>query len=413
MADDARPSVAFEASEPSSPNPRRSLLDLAVSRRSMAKQATAALETARDSLKKIPVTLRLTVCLGTWFVVAFAGAAIFHSLECAQEQATAAARSERMQSAGVGPMSAEAAATEAAAEAAGYKPRAPAASGNGSSGIGLDHRRNVTAQYDMLFDLYKELRATCKQVPSERGAEHWTFAGSLYFALQTMTTIGYGTFAPETTGGHTAVIVFGSFGIIFSAFCLGVFSATFDECLEALYVRWSRKKAEAPIMFKLVCTVVLLALYLCAVAVYASLVNSWRYGISLYFVFVSVSTIGLGDYAMDDDTVGRVVLNFALFFPGLVLFSEFVNLGTEAAHRADARAQDKAVVLTHHARRRLTGKLRTGGLIAGGGHRSARMSARARAASSETAAEPHTPVLAGKEGAPRGDVAGYLSSVSL
>ena len=141
-----------------------------------------------------------------------------------------------------------------------------------------------------------------------------------------------------------------------------------------------------------------------------------RYGVSLYFVFVSVSTIGLGDYAMDDDTVGRVVLHFALFFPGLVLFSEFVNLGTEAAHRADARAQDTAVILTHHARRRLTGKLRTGGLIAGGGHRSARMSARARASSAEAAEhEPRTPVLpaAGKERSPRGDAAEYLTSVSL
>ena len=46
---------------------------------------------------------------------------------------------------------------------------------------------------------------------------------------------------------------------------------------------------------------------------------------------------GLGDYSMSDDTELQVILQFGLFFPGLVLFTEFINLGS--VRPLDSRAR--------------------------------------------------------------------------
>ena len=46
-------------------------------------------------------------------------------------------------------------------------------------------------------------------------------SGSLFFAFQVMTTIGYGTYTPQTQGGRTAVVWFGAFGIIITGFLQG------------------------------------------------------------------------------------------------------------------------------------------------------------------------------------------------
>ena len=48
-------------------------------------------------------------------------------------------------------------------------------------------------------------------------------------------------------------------------------------------------------------------------------------------IFITISTVGLGDYTMSDDTLGSVVLQFVLFLPGLALFAEFINLGNAAS----------------------------------------------------------------------------------
>ena len=71
-------------------------------------------------------------------------------------------------------------------------------------------------------------------------------AGSLFFAFQLMTTIGYGTFTPVTAGGRAFTIVFGVVGITGTGFFLG-------SCANSLHVliacalrscirRWRRRR---------------------------------------------------------------------------------------------------------------------------------------------------------------------------
>ena len=158
-----------------------------------------------------------------------------------------------------------------------------------------------------------------------------------------MTTVGYGTFAPQTDGGKTAAVFFGSAGIAMTGYALGIFTAAIDARLDSLHRRWLllRHGKRYLIRFKALATTGLLITYLMLVALYATLRQTgWSFGASLYFVFVTISTVGLGDMTLGCTFIGDVLLQFLLFFPGLALFSEFIALGNEYSRMAEEQAQN-------------------------------------------------------------------------
>lgn len=51
-----------------------------------------------------------------------------------------------------------------------------------------------------------------------KSVEQWTWIDSFYFSVMTLTTVGYGDFAPETSAGKlfTTAFIFGGLGIVFT-----------------------------------------------------------------------------------------------------------------------------------------------------------------------------------------------------
>jgi hypothetical protein len=226
---------------------------------------------------------------------------------------------------------------------------------------------NATGELVALRELYEQLKLECIQGPPSEDDLKWTMAGSLFFALQVMFTIGYGTFAPVTTAGRTAVIFFGLFGIIVSSFFIGTLVAAFDRFLKQQYESWFLRTGESVrlgerkvhnygylVLFKVCATATLLLLYstlfalLCTLD-YSLLSGDWEakgkevsyiaeVARGIYFFFVSVSSIGFGDVTMKYDSVGFVLLQYILFLPGMMLFTEFASIGIDAArHMAGAK----------------------------------------------------------------------------
>jgi hypothetical protein len=351
--------------------------------------------------RSMPTLIRLIVSLMAWLLFGFIGAGIFYACESSHEQSEAAKLAYTEEQAGLRSSDWRAPQDDGKAGCKGHfpfcakydsegacnaavVPFAPTddnkccwstggncggssgGSGAGGSGGGGSAPRpgegpppggtpppggnrqlqesTCASKLEPLKQIITSLRAECKQAPPAVETPNWTFAGSLFFAFQVMTTIGYGTFAPATDSGRVAAVLFGSVGIAVTGYALGIFTAAVDARLDALHVRWLlvRHGKRYLIRFKALATTVLLVGYLLLVAAVACALQqgAWSFGASVYFVFVTISTVGLGDLTLPGSSIGTVLLQFLLFFPGLALFSEFIALGNEYSRMADEQARN-------------------------------------------------------------------------
>ncbi len=179
-----------------------------------------------------------------------------------------------------------------------------------------------------------------KQPPPSLNALNWTFSGALFFCFTLMTTIGYGTFAPATTHGQIAVVLFGFVGMVATGFVLGVVTRTIDGFLEELHEHCVRPRL-ALLTFKVLSTSGLLVTYWLLLSLYIYSTSAWTYGQSLLFLYQTISTIGLGDYTLSHASALGVVAQFLGFVPGLALFAEYLNIGVEGTKALEAKAEEE------------------------------------------------------------------------
>ncbi|XP_014468067.1 PREDICTED: potassium channel subfamily K member 13-like [Dinoponera quadriceps] len=165
----------------------------------------------------------------------------------------------------------------------------------------------------------------------------WDFPGSFHFVGTIVSTIGYGSTAPQTTAGKAAVVVYGFFGCSGGILFFNLFLERIITFLAWILRSWhvrrlkrrlrratltSRRVSKSPsankpslpdilddddnnvdldqwkpsvywVMLYLSVTSCIIAC--CAAALYAPL-EGWDYFDALYFAFVSFTTIGFGDY---------------------------------------------------------------------------------------------------------------------
>ncbi|CAJ0608120.1 unnamed protein product [Cylicocyclus nassatus] len=161
----------------------------------------------------------------------------------------------------------------------------------------------------------------------------WTYASSFFFAMNVYTTTGYGSIAPETLAGQWFVIIY---GFIFVPVTLVVVRDLGQWLLLAItklyakvllrYRRWrgqnSEKKNEIihlPIIISVL--IMIAAILACAEFVYYLDAFSGPPGTgmdwfhTLYFSYMSFTTIGLGDVMPNNATFAPIVS--ILFFLGL------------------------------------------------------------------------------------------------
>ncbi|KAG5336834.1 KCNKD protein, partial [Acromyrmex heyeri] len=165
----------------------------------------------------------------------------------------------------------------------------------------------------------------------------WDFPGSFHFVGTIVSTIGYGSTAPQTTAGKATVVLYGFFGcsggILFFNLFLERIITLLAWILRSWHVRRLRRRLRKTtltsrripkssstqrtslpdildddddhvnldqwkpsvywVMFYLSVTSCIVAC--CAAALYAPL-EGWNYFDALYFAFVSFTTIGFGDF---------------------------------------------------------------------------------------------------------------------
>ncbi|XP_031557818.1 potassium channel subfamily K member 1-like [Actinia tenebrosa] len=137
----------------------------------------------------------------------------------------------------------------------------------------------------------------------------WEFGSAFFFAGAVITTIGYGNIAPLSSGGKTFCIVYALFGIPMTAILLTAIVERLLIVAEAIQELLSRSCAVRGVplgymrMFHLsIIMLVILLIVMFVPAIFYSKLQGWSYFEAFYFCFISLTTIGLGDFVPGDDS---------------------------------------------------------------------------------------------------------------
>ncbi|CAH1232042.1 KCNK10 [Branchiostoma lanceolatum] len=171
----------------------------------------------------------------------------------------------------------------------------------------------------------------------------WGFKGAFGFSITVVTTIGYGKLAPVTVGGRVFCVLYALFGIPLTAFLLSKISKALlklscraTERVCRARPQWNRERVQKAAQ---ACLLVLgLVLFFALPTITVCTTEQWTYWEALYFMFISLSTIGFGDYVigMRKDIVYSAFYFAAMFvwilggLVYLVLVFDLITRGLES-----------------------------------------------------------------------------------
>lgn len=139
----------------------------------------------------------------------------------------------------------------------------------------------------------------------------WKFENAAWYVFTIITTIGYGQVVPITTGGYFFVIIYSIPAIIVMAYFIRQLIDFYRSC-PCKIVSLKFQAMTIPIFF---------VLYLGISGWLFSLVEGWKVTEGIYFSWVTISTIGFGDFFIDDLDWWQVLICIFLILNGLFLFS--------------------------------------------------------------------------------------------
>ncbi|XP_067884699.1 potassium channel subfamily K member 16 [Heterodontus francisci] len=133
---------------------------------------------------------------------------------------------------------------------------------------------------------------------------NWDFISSFFFAGTVVTTIGFGNLSPSTVGGQVFCVFYALFGIPLNLTFLNHVGRSLNGHLKKLEKSAQKSSNHGQVM-KIFTMVFFLTfgtvLFLVLPPMVFSYVEGWTYGESFYFAFITLSTIGFGDYVVGTD----------------------------------------------------------------------------------------------------------------
>ncbi|XP_049587262.1 potassium channel subfamily K member 5 isoform X2 [Syngnathus scovelli] len=127
----------------------------------------------------------------------------------------------------------------------------------------------------------------------------WDWGNSVIFAATIVTTIGYGNVAPKTNGGRIFCILYGLCGIPLCLVWISKLGSFFGDRAKRLSQILIRKNVPVK-RVQLICTIIFLLWGLFVHLVIPPLIfmslEGWSYLEGLYFSFITLTTVGFGDY---------------------------------------------------------------------------------------------------------------------
>ncbi|KAM8947309.1 potassium channel, subfamily K, member 16-like [Pelodytes ibericus] len=132
---------------------------------------------------------------------------------------------------------------------------------------------------------------------------NWDFSNSFFFAGTVITTIGYGNLYPSTVSGQVFCVFYALFGVPLNVAFLNLIGKGLNTHLVALGK--CAQEPGGPGVMKILMMGIFLTtgslLFLVFPPMIFSYVEGWSYGEGFYFAFITLSTIGFGDYVLGTD----------------------------------------------------------------------------------------------------------------
>lgn len=164
--------------------------------------------------------------------------------------------------------------------------------------------------------------ANDRGVPAIRNVSkepNWSFGQAVFFSGTVLTTIGYGDVYPQTQLGKVFCIIFSLFGIPATLLLLYAIIERLmcmTGCVLELFISKAQpffngiavlgqqvQRSHMHVLFAFVCSlIVLIFFFIIPAGIYAH-IEDWSYLNAFYYCFISLSTVGLGDYVPGDSEV--------------------------------------------------------------------------------------------------------------
>ncbi|XP_056153751.1 potassium channel subfamily K member 1-like [Lampris incognitus] len=131
---------------------------------------------------------------------------------------------------------------------------------------------------------------------------NWDFVSSLFFTSTVLTTTGYGHTVPLSDGGKAFCVIYALCGIpitllFLSAVVQRIMALVTRRPVSYFHRRWGMSRSKlAAIHATCLSAIMTLLLLIIPAWIFVSMEKDWSYLESLYFCFISLTTIGLGDY---------------------------------------------------------------------------------------------------------------------
>ncbi|XP_041255024.1 potassium channel subfamily K member 10 [Onychostruthus taczanowskii] len=169
---------------------------------------------------------------------------------------------------------------------------------------------------------------------SSNSSSHWDLGGAFFFAGTVITTIGYGKIAPCTVGGKVFCILYALFGIPLFGFLLAGIGDQLGTIFGKGIARVEkvfRNKQVSQTKIRVISTIVFILagciVFVTIPAFIFKYIEGWTALESIYFVVVTLTTVGFGDFVAG----GNADIKYMEWYKPLVWFWILVGLAYFAA----------------------------------------------------------------------------------
>lgn len=152
---------------------------------------------------------------------------------------------------------------------------------------------------DEILEIVSNAAGQGVSITGDNHRNTWDWANSVIFAASIVTTIGYGNVAPKTKGGRVFCILYGLCGIPLCLVWISELGSFFGDRAKRLSQVLIRKGVSVK-KVQFTCTVLFLLwglfVHLLIPPFVFMTVEGWTYLEGIYFSFITLTTVGFGDY---------------------------------------------------------------------------------------------------------------------